>query len=88
MCVNSMNMENNVDGVREILLRLGFEILSCHEEVITASKKFIYRSDIAEVSDLIDAWFMYDNKLTMQVKNRVEKELNETKEDLELRAGI
>ena len=58
---------NNLDEVRTKLLRLGFEILSCHEETIIASKRFIYQSDIAELAELIDSWYIFDNKLNIQV---------------------
>lgn len=58
---------NNIEKVRTILLRLGFEILTCHEEMIIVSKRFIYQSDIAEIAELIDSWFIFDNKMTIQV---------------------
>ena len=56
MCVNDMNMiGDNIDEVRTKLLRLGFDILSCHEEILIVSKRFIYQSDIKQIENLIDA---------------------------------
>ena len=72
MCVNDMNMiGDNIDEVRTKLLRLGFDILGCNEEILIVSKRFIYQSDIKQIENLIDAWYIFDNKLTIQVKNMV-----------------
>lgn len=58
--------ETNV--VREHLLKLGFEILSIHEECVIATKRFIYASDIRQIEHLLGAWYIFDNKLFISVK--------------------
>jgi hypothetical protein len=64
--MEEMGLERN--RLKNTIIQLGFEILSIHNDIIIASKRFIYGSDIKLIESYVDSWYIFDNKLFVSVK--------------------